>query len=301
MRRLFVAVLFVLLLVPVLWSQQYEFITPSCPGMSVVSVNDVNNHGMIVGTYVDANQHSHALLIKDGQCLPLGPNTVLQSNESTAWGLNERGDIVGVYFENGYMMPPFHGFVLYKDGRFATLDFPTADASSAFDINDSGTVVGMWYRSAQPGTGRRFQFMHGFTWKNGNFTEIWKPGSGDTFAEGINARGDICGMTETDPTAMETTGFIYSHGEFSDFTVQLPGAIGVQPGHINEKGQIAGGYWNQYFEVRGFIRTGNIYTDVMVPASAFTAVMAINNSGVIAGYYYDANYNQLGFVGIPKK
>ena len=65
-----------------------------------------------------------------------------------AFGINDRGDIVG-----GYLGAGFKGFVL-SGGIFTTIDVPGSAETNAWGINDRGQVVG-WYFAP---TG------HGFVW-----------------------------------------------------------------------------------------------------------------------------------------
>lgn len=63
--------------------------------------------------------------------------------------INQRGDIVGGFaiinaVDECY--PPFveeHGFLL-RDGRFTLIDFPGAQVTDAFAINDDGVIVGRY-------------------------------------------------------------------------------------------------------------------------------------------------------------
>jgi uncharacterized membrane protein len=61
---------------------------------------------------------------------------------SQAAGINDSGQIVGLYFSNA-----FHGF-LYSGGTFTALDDPLATISTiAQGVNNAGQIVG-WYINA---------------------------------------------------------------------------------------------------------------------------------------------------------
>jgi uncharacterized membrane protein len=126
------------------------------------------------------------LLIKAGQFIPLAPTTILGTNFSEAYKINDRGDIVGIFLDDNDL---FHGFLLSK-GVLTTLDFPGTSETFATGINESGTVVGFWDLLDADGNDLA---EHGFTWKDGAFTEVNFPGSADTDVLGINARGDLVG------------------------------------------------------------------------------------------------------------
>ena len=53
-----------------------------------------------------------------------------------AYGINNRGDIVGTYVGGG-----LHGF-LYSNGTYTTLDAPGSFDTQVFGINDRGQIAG---------------------------------------------------------------------------------------------------------------------------------------------------------------
>src|SRR5436309_14884918 len=62
------------------------------------------------------------------------------ATSTQAWGINPRGDIVGVYTSAGQD----HGFLL-SGGNFSTIDFPGATITVPADINDRGDIVGVYF------------------------------------------------------------------------------------------------------------------------------------------------------------
>src|SRR5271157_1619916 len=173
---------------------QFTFTNIDCPGSTLTTARSINNHGEMVGAYRIVGT-GHAVLIKDGQCTPLAPTTVLGTNHSEAFKNNDRGDVVG-YFLDDAGTP--HGFFLSKKGVLTQLDFPGAGDTEAWGINESGTVVGLFDVYDSSGN---FIATHGFTWDGGKFTQVDYPGSGDTIVAGINARGDFVGEWDSGPTA----------------------------------------------------------------------------------------------------
>lgn len=59
------------------------------------------------------------------------------ATSTAAEGINDRGDIVGIYFDN---TGPLHGF-LQKNGALTTIDVPGAILAFPFEINDRGQIV----------------------------------------------------------------------------------------------------------------------------------------------------------------
>jgi uncharacterized membrane protein len=73
----------------------------------------------------------------------------LQYPCTSARGINERGDIVGLYgigqsVDDCYSGPPaiqLHGFIL-QNGQYTTIDFLVGVNTGLMEINDDGTMVG---------------------------------------------------------------------------------------------------------------------------------------------------------------
>jgi probable HAF family extracellular repeat protein len=98
---------------------------------------------------------------------------------TVAQGINDHGDIVGIFTNDGGR---FHGFLL-SHGRFRTIDVPGVVTSIAWRINNSGEIVGI-----TEGTAER-----GFLLSQGEFVTIAVPGAASTQATGINDKGEIVG------------------------------------------------------------------------------------------------------------
>src|SRR5438874_7158943 len=78
---------------------------------------------------------------------------------TSASGINERGQIVGGYFDP--INKKNRGFLL-DDGNFTSIDFPGAVVTQAISINARGQIVGGYSQSN--GFGSPF---HGFLLDNG--------------------------------------------------------------------------------------------------------------------------------------
>src|SRR5207302_7837812 len=62
------------------------------------------------------------------------------SIEAKAEGINDAGQVVGVYFDSAARQ---HGF-LFSEGSYTTIDLPGSSASYAYGLNNSGQIVGMY-------------------------------------------------------------------------------------------------------------------------------------------------------------
>ncbi len=286
MRR-FSLLAFILLATAASAYAQFTFTSIDYPGATFTTAFGINNHGDIVGAY-RIEPPRHALLIKAGQFIPLAPTTILGINFSEARDINDRGDIVGQFIgDDGF----FHGFLLSK-GVLTTLDFPGASQTSAFGINEFGTVVGAWDLLDADGN---LLAEHGFTWKNGAFTEVNFPGSVDTAVLGINARGDFVGGWDAGLDS-QTHGFVCSNGQCFSFDVPFPGTIFTQADRINVLGHITGIYIDADDVLHGFLAVGANFTSLDFPAATSTSGWGINSAGQIVGVYGAADDSVHGYL-----
>ena len=92
---------------------------------------------------------------------------------TTPWGINTRGDIVGLYVNADKST---HGFLL-TGGQYSTVDFPGASGTEIYGLNAAGEVVGVYTLDG---------ICHGFQVKGGQFLKIDFPGGTSTETSAIN-------------------------------------------------------------------------------------------------------------------
>src|SRR5450759_5671336 len=99
---------------------------------------------------------------------------------SAAIGINSEGQVVG------YAMvgTKYQGFE-YRDGSFVHIDIPSKDMTHAWAINARGDVVGCAHNNGQP--------CRGYLVSKGEYTAVQTDGAIESWAYGINPRGDIVG------------------------------------------------------------------------------------------------------------
>lgn len=142
---------------------------------------------------------------------------------TTAWGVNDRGDVVGTAgsCEGGEAFA-----FLYRDGAYFDIDVPGAVTTIPTDINDDGIVVGYFYTTDNQ--------LEAFTFWYGQHRTISVPGV-DLVPQGINNRGDITGWI---PTSPYQAFFLTKSGRFTILTVE--GVEGLQAWKINSWRVIVG-------------------------------------------------------------
>jgi probable HAF family extracellular repeat protein len=126
------------------------------------------------------------------------------------------------------------------------------------------------------------------------------PGAVGTYLRAVNNYGVILGMYEDSNN--NGHGFTYSNGTFTD--IDFPGAAGTYPSEINDAGQIVGSYSfltpTGETGLLGFtLRKGQYATIAQGKATLGAEANGIDDGGLIAGWYYDSQYVEHGYVKNP--
>lgn len=274
---------------------QFTFTSIDCPGADLTTVVGINNHGDMVGQYRLPGGVFHAMMIKKGKCIPLAPKTILGTNASRAFKINDRGDVAG-WFEDD---SGIHGFLLRK-GVLTILDFPGASETNAWGINNFGTVAGWWTIDDADGN---TIISHGFVWNNGNFKQVDLPGAGNTFIDGINDWGDLVGLWGQDPTGNTGSAFFWPKAgkQFTSFDAPFPGVVITQANDINDFRAIVGVYVDASGLGHSFLRVGTAMTYFDYPGAMSTSAWGINSLFQIVGVWRDSSGARHGFLAQPGK
>lgn len=195
----------------------------------------------------------HAFEWENGTLTDLGalPN----GNSSRAFWINDRGQIAGSS-ENG-LVDPLTGeseqrAVLWQDGRIVDLGTLGGNQSAGIDINNGGQVIGATLNTIldpysiapvleafSAATQTR-----AFLWENGVMHDLGTLGGPDAFAQLINDRGQVVGLSYTSSVPDPNTGlppihpFLWSNGKMYDLGT-FGGAFGLVDG-FNNLGQVVG-------------------------------------------------------------
>ena len=113
---------------------------------------------------------------------------------------------------------------------FTPIDVPGSRGTSAQDINNAGTIVGV-FSASLPAPVRQ-----GFLLNGSAFTTINVPDALRTAPTNINGRGDVVGFFR-DATGTDR-GFLFSGGTFTP--IEQAGASATFANGINDNGQIVG-------------------------------------------------------------
>lgn len=190
----------------------------------------INDDGAIVGSYT-VGSNIYGYIYSNGAYTTLrDPNTTIQNINNgtgmitTALGINDEGDVVGVFFGS----EGIESYV-YHDGTYRTVVDPQAQGNTqAYGINNEGQIVG-WYSNGAVGS-------KGFLYHGGEYQTL------PYIAYGINDFGDMVGVNG-DLSGDNANGFIFNGSSYIALDDPLsPNA--THPFEINDLGDVVGYYNN---------------------------------------------------------
>jgi probable HAF family extracellular repeat protein len=183
----------------VIWKRGKIYELPPLPGDEVGAALRINDRGQAVGTSGPCSATSyggfvngpHAVLWDHGKPIDLG--TVGDGSIDVAADVNNRGTVIGsASFADGSQ----HPFLWTRKGGMRDLGLmssdPTDFINTAFEINDSGQIVG-------GSCDVTMQICRGYIWQNGMMTDINELLPDDSplyvlLAMAINDEGQIAGL-----------------------------------------------------------------------------------------------------------
>lgn len=186
----------------------------------------INARGQIVGAAQTTNSN-HAFLYSNGTLTDLG--TLDGSNgESTAFAINNSGDIVGISRAN--LANGEHAF-LYRNGKMVDLGTLGGETSTAHGINARGEVVG--WSQTQGG------LQHPFFFFNGQLKDLMPNSTREGIAVAINNRGEIVGSFNQDDGTSTAAIFDANNTTVVDLNTLVSSDAFLEDARaINDAGQI---------------------------------------------------------------
>jgi hypothetical protein len=253
----------------------------------------VNNTGMIAGDFVDAKNVQHGMILAGKKLTSVNRANCVTSGGFNAgaiafYGINSAGAAAGWCTSTKTGL--FEGFV-YANKKFTAIKFPKATKTQAIGINDKGDVVGLYVDSSG--------LQHGFVKKGAKYTSI--DVTGDTSAEawGINNQGQIAVFALNSANGYDS--FLYNGKSFKKISDPNAGATGTIARIVNNKGDVAGAYFDSSGHEVGFLRHRGTYYDLKDPkANDNTRPDGLNDTLEIVGRYTPSSGANVGFKAIRK-
>lgn len=204
-------------------------------------------------------------------------------NGSTA--VNPTAMIAGNTIVGYYLNPDsttYSAFIRTSDGTVSAFDIFDDGSTKVLSANKNGDVAG----SATDSSSNTQAFVRT---ADGQITQFTVNGASFTEATGITDRGWIAG-DYIDPSTSKQMGFIRKpDGDVTTFAAPDGSNLAVRG--ANNKNSIIGTYGTH-----GYVRDANGSMTTFRITANYVVPVAINKSGVIAGYYADTNGKVHGFV-----
>jgi probable HAF family extracellular repeat protein len=197
----------------------------------------------------------------------------LGGRTTSAWGINDSGQIVGT---SATASGAQHAF-LYSDSTLTDLGTFGGTESGACDINSSGQVVG--YSLPHTGPASAVLYSDSTVTYLGTLEGSWW-----SAARAINDSGQIAGEFGTVSAAQH--GFLYSDSTMIDLGTLVGGGDLVYTTDINSSGQVIGFAATTHsasIRYHAFLYSGSMMTDLGTLGGTESFALGINDNGQVVG------------------
>lgn len=271
------------------FGQSYIYQLPPIPPDTFLDIDGITDDRLAGGIYIPLSGGRPQAFVFDGfqfQLFDPPPEIGLGADGG---GMNNRAHIVGeASHQDGR-----HGSFLLKEGAFSFIHAPGSARTTALDINDSGTVIGL-VEFDNEDKGKESD--QGFVWQDGQIQLFSSPSYENTTFLAIDNYGIILGVHFDNP--IDFKHFLFDGTEFTSIDIDVPGAARTVAASMNDWGVVAGSYWESLEELvaRPFIFDGVTYTKLEGPEGG-SAIKTINNNFDLVGRFREPDQEAVGFIG----
>jgi uncharacterized membrane protein len=263
---------------------QFTFRSVDVPGATATRAFGISPAGDIVGNY-NIGSAVHGYVLSKGAVMTVDPPYGI-SGTSSAYGINARGEIVGLYADNGTIVGGdarrTRSYLRDASGDFHQIDFPGAENTLAIKISPNGDVVGCYHHQDKDWDVAGGGTMHGYVYQSGSYQSFPVPG---TMHNGIARDGGlIAGVVW--PTQTEFHAYKIERGVYA--ILDLPSYVASSYAwDVNPSGVIVGYFLDSSNRNHGFLLNNNGFTQIDFPGNdmVFTRAVGINPRGDVVGVY----------------
>jgi hypothetical protein len=266
-------------------------------GADTTVFTGINNQHQVVGYFTVGNGLGSFILSNvdpiAGTAITASPVYVPGSLGTFALGVNDAGNVVGVYFDS---QGREHGFSSWQGSAYVSIDFPGAVATEALGTNKHGDIVGDYTDSAG--------VVHGFALMNGRFQQVDAPFASGLSVTGINDSRMVVGTYSQGGTIASFSGPLghlqpFSFPQVSPLDVaDFPATFQTFANGLNNSQEIVGSVSINGNPPGGFAATAGLFQPVSPSSALSSQVNAVNNSGAVVGSFADKN-GTFGFLALP--
>ena len=242
--------------------------------------NDAHRGGFTFNTAIGPPRSSEPLrdLVPLTSIPLLDLGTLPPADQSVAQAVNEAGQVVGGSTADA---PWTHGF-LWDNGTMTDLGSLGGkhDYSWAYDINDTGSIVGKSYYTDNVGDSGMLAFL----WENGTMRDLGVGFYSEAFA--IDNAGHVVGSANRNDGGLWRA-FLWQEGVTTDL-----GTLGGQYSaayDVNPAGQVIGESEVASHAVHAFLWENGTMTDLGTLGGTSSHATAINEAGQVVGWSANAS------------
>jgi hypothetical protein len=229
---------------------------------------------------------SSAAIAGKAKVVPVVP--VDGAKDTLVAAINDKGVIQGTFIDSGNKK---HGFFGTVAGSYTTFDYKSGGNTVAIGSDTAGDITGGYYGSST-------NFCDATPFErtaNGKIAAIKKGTKALTgLAWGMNPKGEFVGYT-CDKTGI-ITGYKGKAGKYTGDVTISGFQLATAPSGINDSDVIVGWSVDTGGVAKGFILKGSTTSFVTYPGAQQTQLLGLNNDGLAAGAWTDAQSKQHAFI-----